>query len=84
MNRRVGLLARAHEQHMIDGMRPDLSLPRRPAISVLLFVAAGLTALFVLPFHVPVAPAISDSYTFGFNNRAALAIFGVFAIAFAY
>ena len=60
------------------------TLPRRSRLAVLLFFAAGLAALFILPFHFPVEPAISDSYTFGFNNHAALFIFLVFAIAFAY
>ncbi len=65
-------------------MPQDLRLPRRSTLSVLLVLVAGLVAVFAVPFHVPVAPSISDSYTFGFNNRAALVLFVLFAFGFAW
>ena len=59
------------------------SRPYRSTVSVLLFLIIGFAIVFAVPFRVPVAPAISDSYTFGFNNRAALILFLVFAGSFA-
>ena len=65
-------------------MSSSASLPRRPPLAVAGFLTAGFIAVFFLPYGVPVAPAISDSYVFGFNNRAALVCFLVFAASFAY
>lgn len=55
--------------------------------ALLIFVSLILLAvgIFVLPYWVPVAPSISQSYVTGFNNRVALAmlVFGgaLFAVA---
>ncbi len=65
-------------------MPQDLRLPRRSTLRVLLVLLAGFFLVFAVPFHIPVAPSISDSYTFGFNNRAALALFVLFAFGFAW
>lgn len=57
----------------------------RPSIPSIVTVAIlGLAAVFILPFGIPVAPAVSDSYVFGFNNRAALLLFVLFAVGFAF
>ncbi len=41
-----------------------------------LLVAAALAlAVFVVPYHVAVAPTVSQSYRVGFNNHAALLLF---------
>ncbi len=58
--------------------------PRRSVSAVLAFLVSGLCSVFFLPYAVPVAPTIADSYLFGFNNRAALAFFLLFVAAFAY
>ena len=65
-------------------MPRDSLLPRQAPSRIALFLLVGFAAVFFVPFHVPVAPAVSDSYTFGFNNRAALILFVVFAGTFAY
>lgn len=43
-----------------------------------------MAAVFFVPYLVPVSPAISDAYLFGFNNRAALVLFLCFVTTFAY
>lgn len=65
-------------------MSSSASLPKRRPLAVAGFLTAGFLAVFFLPYGISVAPAISDSYVFGFNNRAALACFLVFAASFAY
>ena len=48
-------------------------LPSRlPWLAALLLTTPAL--IFVVPFYIPVSPAFSDSYLFGFNNRAALVL----------
>ncbi len=37
--------------------------------------ALAAVCLFWLPYHVPVSPSLSDSYLFGFNNRACWLLF---------
>ncbi len=45
---------------------------RLPWLAALLHTTPAL--IFVVPFYIPVSPAFSDSYLFGFNNRAALVL----------
>jgi hypothetical protein len=40
----------------------------------LCYVAVGLAAIFYLPSLVPLRPTASDSYLFGYNNRAAVVL----------
>jgi hypothetical protein len=42
----------------------------------------GLAAIFIVPFWIPVHDGISVSYIFGFNNKAAIALLLLFALAF--
>ncbi len=65
-------------------MSASRPLARRSLASLVLFVLLGLAAVFFLPYSVPVAPAVSDSYVFGFSNRAALLLFLAFVTVFAY
>lgn len=46
-----------------------------------LFVICGLTAVFYLPYYVPVSPSASDSYLFGYSNRAGIILFLLVAAA---
>lgn len=39
-----------------------------------LFAGVSLLAIFRLPYLVPVAPSVSDSYVFGYNNRAGIVL----------
>ncbi len=51
----------------------------RPWLVPLLLLLPAV--IFILPFFVPVAPTFSESFLFGFNNRAALVLFlAVFAL----
>lgn len=47
--------------------------------SLLLFGVAALLVIATLPYFVPMQPAVSDSYIFGYNNRAGAALFLLFA-----
>jgi hypothetical protein len=40
----------------------------------LIYVGVGLAAIFYLPSMVPLRPTASDSYLFGYNNRAAVVL----------
>ena len=64
-------------------MSTCLSFSRRSPSAVAGVLLFGFGLVFFLPYHVAVAPAISDAYVFGFNNRAALLIFIAFVAAFA-
>ncbi len=64
---------------------PSRNRQSRPSIvAIISFAVIGLATIFILPFHIPVAPVVSDSYVFGFNNRAALLLFVLFAFSFAF
>jgi hypothetical protein len=65
-------------------MKYSAQLAHRRLPAILAFLAVGFAALFIIPFHIPVSPVMSDSYDFGFSNRAALIIFVAFAAIFAY
>ena len=58
-------------------MSPTLTSPTsraaRPWLVPLLLLLPAV--LFIFPFFIPVAPAFSESYLFGFSNRAALLLF---------
>lgn len=43
----------------------------------------GLALIFYLPYFVPQRPTASDSYLFGFNNRAAVLLLLAFSLGFA-
>ena len=47
--------------------------------------AAGLAAVFLIPYHVPFSPVFGESYHFGYNNRVgtvlALLVFAAVAMA---
>lgn len=47
------------------------------------WAALAVAALVWLPYHVAVPPTFSDSYLFGFNNRAGVAIILVFGLGIA-
>ncbi len=65
-------------------MTTSVPLPTRRPLAILIFLIVGFCAVFFLPYGIPMVPAISDSYVFGFSNRAALILFLVFAASFAY
>ena len=48
------------------------------AITLLLLIA-----LFTVPYHVPMTPSVSLSYAFGYSNRAALVLIGLWLVAMA-
>jgi hypothetical protein len=56
---------------------------RLKPLPLTLFVCIFAAAFFLLPYAVPVAPSVSASYVFQFNNRVATLIFLVGAAAFA-
>ena len=57
-----------------------VTLPSAPKWrSILLFGVAALLAVATVPYWVPMRPAVSDSYIFGYNNRAGIALFLLFA-----
>ena len=74
------ILPRARQS--LDGLLPDRhhqQVPPSPSavaparwLTPLLLAAPSL--IFVLPYFVPVAPAFSESFLFGFNNRVALGL----------
>jgi hypothetical protein len=45
-------------------------LTQKAAIRTWLAATLALFLVFWLPYHVPVQPAVSDSYLFGFSNKA--------------
>ena len=55
----------------------------RSAIAIAAVLVLGLSAVYVIPFFVPVHDGFSDSYVFGYNNRAAQLILFAFMIGFA-
>ena len=60
--------ARHHQQ--VPPSSSEAASPAARWLVPLLLLAPS--AIFVLPYFVPVAPAFAESYLFGFNNRAAL------------
>lgn len=42
------------------------------------YVLIALTAIFILPRLVPIAPSASDSYLFGYNNRVGIILLLIF------
>ena len=64
-----GLAGGWHHQQVAPS-RPACSRPRW--LAPLLLAAPSI--IFIAPFFVPLAPAFSESYLFGFSNRAALAL----------
>ena len=52
-----------------------------PSILAVLFL--GLSAIYLVPFHVPVHDGLSDSYLFGFSNRTATVLLLAFILGFA-
>jgi hypothetical protein len=46
-------------------------------------IVAGLAAIYLLPFLVPVHDGLSDSWLFGFSNRTAIVLITVFVLGFA-
>lgn len=57
--------------------------PAARSLSVVLFFAlCGALLLLVVPYFLPVRPALSDSYLFGFNNRGAILLWLLFSLAF--
>jgi hypothetical protein len=51
--------------------------------SILSVLALGLSAIYFVPFLVPVHDGLSDSYLFGYSNRTAIVLLAVFAVSFA-
>src|SRR5579875_2006385 len=64
-------------------MFPEMRRPARWLMGIAAAVCA--VAMFSLPYHVPVAPVMSQSYATGFNNHLASALFlaacGCFCLA---
>lgn len=58
---------------------PSLSQPPNGK-SLVLFGVAALLIVATVPYWVPVRPAVSDSYIFGYNNRAGIALFVLLAM----
>jgi len=54
-------------------------LPNRDRNSHL-YALVMLAILFYLPYYIPQRPVASDSYLFGFNNRAAIILLLVFSV----
>jgi hypothetical protein len=50
---------------------------------MLVVLVLGLSAIYLIPFHVPVHDGLSDSYLFGFSNQTAIALLLAFALGFA-
>ena len=48
-----------------------------------LIAAAAVAAILYVPYWVPQAPTASDSYTFGYNNRAGVLLLVIFAVGIA-
>ena len=55
----------------------------RSVSSVLIVLALGLSAIYLVPFHVPVHDGLSDSYLFGYSNRTAIVLLLAFILGFA-
>lgn len=55
----------------------------RSVPSILVVLALGLSAIYLIPFHVPVHDGLSDSYLLGFSNRTAIALLLAFTLGFA-
>lgn len=60
------------------------SLPRSARWSLPAVCAVTLAMLLWLPYRFAVAPSVSDSYLFGFNNHVALVLILGFAVAIAF
>jgi len=58
--------------------------PKRGPLAITFFLVSGLLLTLSVPYLVPMAPAVSESYIYGFNNRVAEAIFLLFVAAFAW
>ena len=61
---------------------PSLSRPARGSLAGV--CALTLSLLLWLPYRFPVAPSVSDSYLFGFNNHVGLVVVLAFALAVAF
>jgi hypothetical protein len=48
--------------------------------TVVLVTTFFIVGLFWLPYHVPVAPSVSDSYLFGYNNHVAELVIAIGAV----
>ncbi len=55
----------------------------RSAPAIFVVLAFGLSAVYFIPYLVPVHEKLSDSYIFGYNNRAAVLILLAFTVGFA-
>ena len=58
-------------------------IQNRSVSSVLIVLALGLSAIYLVPFHVPVHDGLSDSYLFGYSNRTATVLLLAFILGFA-
>jgi hypothetical protein len=63
-------------------MNLKMPVQSRSVASIVAALALGVTAIYLIPFHVPVHDW-SVSYVFGFSNRAAIVVFLSFALGFA-
>jgi len=59
-----------------------IKLQPRPAWSVVLFLVAGFSILFTVPYFIPVKPSLSEAYLLGYNTSAGIAILLIFSLAF--
>ncbi len=56
-------------------MRSPVGGARPSGSALVVFAAVAATLIYLLPLHVPVNPAVSESYVYGFNNRVSLGAF---------
>ena len=61
-----------------------LPIQNRSTASIFVVLFLGLSAVYLIPFNVPVHDGLSDSYIFGFNNRTAALLMAAFTLGFAF
>jgi hypothetical protein len=68
----------------VRGIDEERAPKRRPLGLLLLILGLGAVGMFIVPWHVPVRPAlVTASYLYGFNNRVSqLTLAGVLAAVF--
>lgn len=60
-----------------------LPAQHRSTLSIFIVLLFGLSAVYLVPYLVPVHETFSDSYIFGYNNRTAELLLVAFVVGFA-